>query len=231
MITISNETNKKIKIIKNGPYLVTGNVPIKEMIIKPVGKHYEYKEGREFPQSQSYTLCRCGNTKTPPFCDGSHKNTEFNGEETAVNNKYEERAEIFEGKTIDLMDDHRCALARFCHTEKGSTWQLIKRSQNDEYRDEAVKSANECPSGRLTIIDKEGKKIEKEYKASIEILQDPEKNVSSAIYVKGGIKLESADGEFYEVQNRYTLCRCGNSKNKPFCDGSHIRTAYKDSEK
>lgn len=228
---ISDEKIKKIKIIKNGPYLVTGGITIKEMIIKPVGKHYEYEEGEELPQSESYAICRCGNTKTPPFCDGSHRDFEFDGEETATNNKYEERAEIFEGKTIDLMDDHRCALARFCHTERGSTWQLIKKSQDKEERKTAIKSANECPSGRLTIINKNGEKIEKEYEPSIEILQDPEKNVSSAVYVKGGIKLESADSSIYEVQNRYTLCRCGKSRNKPFCDGTHIRSAYKDDEK
>lgn len=231
MVKISTEKNMKIKIIKNGPYLVTGNVPIKEMIIKPVNKHYEYKEGKELPQSESYAICRCGNTKTPPFCDGTHKNIEFDGKETAVNNKYAERAEVFEGKTIDLMDDHRCALARFCHTERGSTWQLIKRSQDDEDRELAIRSANECPSGRLTIIDKNGEKIEDEYEPSIEILQDPEKNVSSAVYVKGGIEIESADGSIYKVQNRYTLCRCGKSKNKPFCDGTHVRTAYKDDKK
>lgn len=230
-MTISSENNERIKILKNGPYLVKGNVPIKEMIIKPVDKHYEYEEGKELPQSESYAICRCGNTKTPPFCDGTHKDIEFDGEETAVNNKYEQRAEIFKGKTIDLMDDHRCALARFCHTERGSTWQLIKRSQDEEDRKKAIKSANECPSGRLTIIDKNGEKIEKEYEPSIEILQDPEKNVSSAVYVKGGIEIESIDGSIYEVQNRYTLCRCGQSKNKPFCDGTHIRTAYKDDEK
>jgi CDGSH-type Zn-finger protein len=31
----------------------------------------------------------------------------------------------------------------------------------------------------------------------------------------------SADGKAYEVRNRVTLCRCGSSNNKPFCDGSH----------
>jgi len=31
-----------------------------------------------------------------------------------------------------------------------------------------------------------------------------------------------ADGRAYEVRNRVSLCRCGKSKNKPFCDGSHL---------
>ena len=41
------------------------------------------------------------------------------------------------------------------------------------------------------------------------------------IWVRGGVQVVAADGEPYEVRNRQTLCRCGHSKNKPFCDGSH----------
>jgi len=33
----------------------------------------------------------------------------------------------------------------------------------------------------------------------------------------------SADGFVYEIRNRVTLCHCGYSGNKPFCDGSHMR--------
>jgi CDGSH-type Zn-finger protein len=39
--------------------------------------------------------------------------------------------------------------------------------------------------------------------------------------VKGGIPVESSDGTMYDVRNRVTLCRCGRSMNKPFCDGGH----------
>src|SRR6266536_1245907 len=49
------------------------------------------------------------------------------------------------------------------------------------------------------------------------------------LWVRGGVPVEAADGFEYEVRNRVTLCRCGYSKNKPFCDGSHVRTKFKDS--
>jgi CDGSH-type Zn-finger protein len=46
--------------------------------------------------------------------------------------------------------------------------------------------------------------------------------------VRGGIRIVSATGEVYEVRNRVTLCRCGSSRNKPFCDGTHVRTRFSD---
>ena len=41
------------------------------------------------------------------------------------------------------------------------------------------------------------------------------------IWVRGGVKVVAADGTPYEQRNRVTLCRCGQSSNKPFCDGTH----------
>lgn len=128
----------KITILEDGPYIVTGNVPISEKIINPLRDGtYEYKEGRQLPQSETYALCRCGETSTPPFCDGSHLECEFNGRETA--------------------------------------------------------------SG-----------------------------VSGPIYVKGNIKIVSSTGLPYEQRNRVTLCRCGESRNKPFCDTMHVSTSFND---
>ena len=52
--------------------------------------------------------------------------------------------------------------------------------------------------------------------------------MSGPIWVRGGITVESADGREYEVRNRVTLCRCGQSSNKPFCDGSHVECSFHD---
>ena len=164
-----------------------------------------------------------------PFCDGSHVESNFDGNETASRAKYEDRADLFTGPGLDLMDDNRCAYARFCHTEKGNVWDLIKDTDKEEYKEMAIKGAVECPAGRLQVVDKESREVmEPEYQPSIEILQDPEKGVSCGIFVKGRIPLESADGELYEIRNRYTLCRCGESRNKPFCDATHVPIRFTD---
>jgi CDGSH-type Zn-finger protein len=228
-----NEKRKpRIKIIKDGPYLVTGNVPLGEKIIVSGKNGKEFVDGRQFPQAQTYALCRCGHSKTPPFCDGSHMKAHFDGTETASRLQYIDRADLLEGITIDLMDDNRCAYARFCHGKGGkSTWELTAKSYNEENREEAIRTASNCPTGRLTAVQKNGQAIEPQYEPSIEILQDPEEEASSGIFVKGGVELESADGTLYETRNRYVLCRCGESSNKPFCDASHISIGYSDEEK
>jgi hypothetical protein len=91
-----------------------------------------------------------------------------------------------------------------------------------------VKSACEGPAGRLTALAKDGSCIEPELEPEIEITQDPEMGVSGGINVKGGIPLVAADGFRYETRNRYVLCRCGRSKDKPFCDGAHIDEKFND---
>lgn len=219
-------SEKRIKILKNGPYIVTGNIPLSEKTIVPKGKGYILERKGEFEAKEIYSLCRCGESKNAPYCDNSHQN--FEGQETAERSKFEDRADRCEGQEIDMLDDHRCALARFCHRDTGSAWQLVKKSDDPDLKEEAIKAAVECPAGRLVVVDKEGNQIEPEYSQEIEVLQDPEKDCSGPLAIKGKIEVESADGHIYEVRNRLTLCRCGRSKNKPFCDGRHIIGKFKD---
>jgi CDGSH-type Zn-finger protein len=49
----------------------------------------------------------------------------------------------------------------------------------------------------------------------------PNGEFNGPIWVRGGIPIESAKDEIYEIRNRVTLCGCGRSSNKPFCDGTH----------
>jgi CDGSH-type Zn-finger protein len=218
----------RIRILKDGPYLVSGAVRLSEKVIVPHGNGYRYEEGRELPQHESYSLCRCGYTKTPPFCDGSHVHSDFDGSETACKNGYNVRAARITGSGLDLLDDGRCAFARFCHRDSGDAWELAQFSSSRYHHDEAVIAANECPAGRLTAVEKDGTVHEPQYEPAIEILQDPEENVSAGIFVKGGIPIESADGSVYEIRNRVVLCRCGMSRNKPFCDAAHVSEDYHD---
>lgn len=224
------EQKPRIRILKDGPYVVSGSVPISEKIIVPKGGGYIYEEGQPLPQKATYLLCRCGKTKTPPFCDGAHVAEHFDGTETACKTEYHKRAARIDGPGMDLLDDGRCAFARFCHRDSGDAWELAEDSEGAFEHAEAIIAANECPAGRLTAVEKDGTEHEPDYSPAIEILQDPEERVSAGIFVKGGIPIESSDGSVYEIRNRVVLCRCGMSGNKPFCDSRHVTEEYRDDQ-
>src|SRR3990170_2426077 len=110
---------KKIVVSKDGPYLVTGKIPLSMQIITPnkEGLSWEWKEAKEFDTKNSeYSLCRCGQSKTKPFCDGTHTKIRFDGTETASNEPYLSQAKEIEGPALKLTDaEDLCASARFCH--------------------------------------------------------------------------------------------------------------------
>jgi CDGSH-type Zn-finger protein len=61
-----------IEIIENGPYIVTGQVQLKD------------SDGNAYPAKQRIALCRCGASTTKPFCDGTHSKIGFQAAERAV---------------------------------------------------------------------------------------------------------------------------------------------------
>ncbi|MCY0887286.1 MAG: CDGSH iron-sulfur domain-containing protein [Alicyclobacillaceae bacterium] len=53
-------------------------------------------------------------------------------------------------------------------------------------------------------------------------------NDNGSLRVKGPVILEDAEGNHFEVKESFSLCRCGHSKNKPFCDGTHREIGFQD---
>jgi CDGSH-type Zn-finger protein len=221
-------SEKRIKIVKNGPYIVSGGVPLYQQVIitDDAGHTKELVDEKEYPKKETYTLCRCGESKNKPYCDGTHTDIGFDGTETASRKPYIEKAEVFEGPELKLTDAHEfCDHSRVC-LRSGGIRKLIEESDNPEARKTAIEEAMICPSGRLVLWDKKtGEAFEKEFEPSIVLVHDEQKECQGPIWVRGNIPIESADGSQYETRNRVTLCRCGKSENKPYCDGSHWMNA------
>ena len=228
---MGKSSERKIVVSKDGPYLVSGNVPLNIQIITPnkEGLSWDWKEAKTIGTGEEYSLCRCGRSKTKPFCDSSHMKIRFDGTETATRRPFVRRAEAFEGPTLALSDaEDLCAFARFCDPG-GKIWGLIEQTDDVEARKLVIREANQCPSGRLVVHDKKsGEEIEQKLPPSIGVVEDPALGCSGPLWVRGGISIESADGTPYEVRNKVTLCRCGVSINKPFCNGSHASIKFKD---
>jgi CDGSH-type Zn-finger protein len=221
----------RVVVTKNGPYVVSGKVPLTVQVIRPneEGLSWNWEEAATLEAGAEYELCRCGHSKNKPFCDGSHARVHFDGTETASRQPYARQAESIDGPTLLLEDaEELCAFARFCDPG-GKIWNLIGRSSDPEARKLAIREGMSCPAGRLVVRDKKsGTVVEPELPPSIGIVEDPALGVSGPLWVRGRIRIESEDGKPYELRNRVTLCRCGASVNKPFCNGSHASIRFND---
>jgi CDGSH-type Zn-finger protein len=222
----------RITVTKDGPYEVEGAIPLAQQIIEAneAGESWEWRQGQLYDVPDSYRLCRCGATRTPPFCDDSEERIGFDGTETAGGISYIEQAEVLVGSQVALTDAPKlCAKARFC-LAKGDVWNRVMKP-DAESAALARLQVGHCPSGRLATwrtdpsgqLESDG---EPDFQPSIGLIEDPGIGVSGPIWVRAGIPVFSADGIRYETRNRRTLCRCGASRNKPFCDGSHIRVRF-----
>jgi CDGSH-type Zn-finger protein len=225
------DNGPRVKVLRNGPYVVSGGVPlIKATIVPgPDGDPAEWSESEPLPTHDRYTLCRCGHSSNKPYCDGSHFEAGFDGTETASREAYLEQAVLLEGPGVDVTDAvDLCSEARFC-VACDTLWRSVERTDDPRVREQVIRQSCLCPSGRYTAWDKEtGQPYEMELEPSIGFVEDPALSVSGGLWVRGGIPVESADGSVYETRNRVTLCRCGESKNKPFCDGTHCVIGFSD---
>jgi CDGSH-type Zn-finger protein len=221
----------QVEIVKNGPYRVSGHLPLSKLTIgtNTAGESVKWIPGSTYPSQAQYSLCRCGQSSNKPFCDGSHAKAGFDGTETASREPYHKQAVLTRGPTASLSDaESLCAFARFCDPH-GQVWNLVAQTGNPTARKHFERQVGDCPSGRLVAWDNDsGQPIEPTFEPSIGLIEDPAKGCSGPVWVRGGVPVIGADGFRYEVRNRVTLCRCGASRNKPFCDGSHAAIGFSD---
>ena len=221
----------QVTVTPNGPYLVSGSIRLSRQTIGTdvAGGSETWNESEALPAKESYALCRCGRSRGAPFCDGTHAKVGFDGAETAAREAYRSQAKLQEGPDLDLLDaEVLCAFARFCDPN-GQVWSQVDRTQSPGVREMFIRQVGNCASGRLVARNRTtGEELEPVLPVSIGLVEDPAQGCSGPLWLRGRIPVIAADGFQYEVRNRVTLCRCGQSKNKPFCDGTHAAIKFKD---
>ncbi len=222
----------KITITDEGPYLVYGNPPLAQqfIMVDDEGASWYYQQGLTFEtEAEPTALCRCGASRSKPYCDGEHVKTSWNPALTASRENMLEGADAIQGEQLMLFDNQKyCGYARFCDRAKG-VWHMTRHPENQSDTEEAKHEAALCPGGRLLTCDTDtGRPFEFNFKPSLVLLEDPYISSSGGLWVRGGILIEQQDGRQYEVRNRTLLCRCGGSHNKPYCDGTHAAIKWQD---
>ena len=221
-------TEPEIRIEDRGPYHVTGAVPIgrTRTVKTEFGEPVDYAPFEPLEADATYRLCRCGKSGNKPFCDDSHlEEPRVDVKERADHGPRYDRADVFqntEDGAIISDDLSLCSKAGFCKNRFTGVWQMLG-SADPEVRQQMQRMVEHCPSGRLAWAESENAPDhEPEYEPEIGVFRN------GPLFVRGGVRVVGADGEPYEVRNRMTLCRCGHSQNKPFCDGSHKVVGFRD---
>ncbi|MBX3642479.1 MAG: CDGSH iron-sulfur domain-containing protein [Rubrivivax sp.] len=228
--TTESDPSVFITVTANGPYIVHGTPPLHLQTITPdaTGHSWTYEQGRAFAVKDGTALCRCGHSKNKPYCDGSHRHAPVDLSETASFDPLLQHSTEIDGPMVALTDNERyCAFARFCDSGE-QIWKEVT-IQGRSHADAAIRMAHHCPSGRLLVWDLQTKQpLEQPMPVALGLIEDPQQGCSGPLALQGGIRVVSASGRSYEVRNRQTLCRCGASSNKPFCDGSHASIKFND---
>lgn len=167
-------------------------------------------------------LCRCGASKNKPFCDGSHSEIGF--DTRLSDDRIADKLRAYKGKDITvhynrLLCSHagECVKLRSVFDPAQKPW---IRPDNGTV-DDVIAVVRACPSGALSYSrDGQHPRHEIGGPAGISIDANGPYRVTG-IPLATGARAEGASPE------KSVLCRCGASKNKPFCDGTHRDIGWK----
>lgn len=198
--------------------------PIKDGPLRVEGLRQVNTEDGPIDCESVIALCRCGQSNNKPYCDGTHAQVGFQSKKVGGPNP--DRRDNYVGKKITIHDNRAiCAHAGFCTAGLPSVFRMKSEPWIDPDADaveKIIETIGKCPSGALSYsIDDVEHRDDSDRSPSVFVAPN------GPYALKGGCEL--SDGKWGEGASKehFDLCRCGGSKNKPFCDGSHW-TVWKD---
>jgi len=208
---MSSEEKPSITPTPDGPYLVTHL------------KNFANQKG-PIEAKETMALCRCGGSANKPFCDGTHAKIGFSS--AKLEGRVEDKRENYEGEEITIHDNRGiCAHAGRCTDGLHSVFRLNKEpwiDPNNESIDEIITTIKKCPSGALSYSISGVEYRDRDGEPTIFVAPNGPYVISGGADINDTTLGEGASKE------HFTMCRCGGSKNKPFCDGTHWHIKFTD---
>jgi CDGSH-type Zn-finger protein len=210
---MSSEKKPNIIPTPDGPYLVKNL------------KNFTNQKG-PIETKETVALCRCGGSANKPFCDGTHAKNGFSS--AKLEGRVEDKRENYKGKKITIHDNRGiCAHAGRCTDGLASVFRLNEEPwihPDAASVEEIIATIKKCPSGALSYSVEDGEHRDRDDVGDSSIFVAP-----NGPYVVSGepdlVDTKRAEGASKE---HFTMCRCGGSRNKPFCDGTHWHIKFKD---
>jgi CDGSH-type Zn-finger protein len=211
-----------ITVLPNGPYLVSGSVPlvVKRPVVSEHGEALVWEKVAVLEAGATYSLCRCGGSSNKPFCDGTHRSNGFDAPEPE---RHDRDPKDYSGTGIVVRDDRSvCVHAGFCGMAATNVWKMVRTSDQTDVRSQMIAMIERCPSGALSYaLSADGDDLEPDLPVQVSVTPD------GPLWVSGRLSITDPSGEAITTRNRVTLCRCGTSARKPFCDGSHTAAGFR----
>lgn len=203
-----------IDILEDGPLIVKGLETLKN------------SRAESIDASETLALCRCGQSANKPFCDGTHKKVGFSGQRESDKSLHKERE--YAGEELTVYDNRViCSHAGECVRNLPSVFRLGERpwiAPDNATAEEVVSVVEKCPSGALSYSIDGKHQRDVVHETEINIAKNGPYNVT------GNIQINIEENISPPSKEHYSLCRCGASKNKPYCDGSHSDAGFIDED-
>lgn len=189
-------------------------------------------KGENLETATVVTLCRCGHSESKPHCDGTHVGIGFSGEKSP--DRVPDRVDEYIGKAITIVDNRGVCAHKGACTDNLPRVFIPYDQRKDENAPwiepdnasikEIIQTIEKCPSGALSykIGSRRYQDLDREPKITV--------SKDGSFEVEGRILLKDDEDSKPECDEHYCLCRCGESLNKPFCDGTHWDIGFKDEE-
>lgn len=181
-------------------------------------------DGNPLPTTPVMLLCRCGLSRRKPHCDGSHRKNGING--AKAHDRIPDRRTDYRGRDITVHDNRGvCSHDRSCVLGLPAVFRKNRRPWIDpDAADpkEIEATVRKCPSGALRTSRHGMPARDPQRPPAIRMARN------GPLEITGGIEFRDDADSRPESSEHYCLCRCGNSRNQPFCDGSHRTTRFRD---
>jgi len=209
---MAEQKKPTIECSQDGPYIVRNL------------ERLHNSRGEPIPAKRTIALCRCGGSANKPFCDGTHSTIGFSGKKLTDGSR--DKRKTYQGKQITIHDNRAiCSHAGFCTDNLASVFRMDTKPWIDPDGatvEAIIEVIKQCPSGALSYSINDVEHRDQARDSTITVAKD------GPYYVTGGVELRDQPRGEGASEEHYTLCRCGASKNKPFCDGTHWHVKFTD---
>lgn len=208
----------RLLCLPNGPYyLLADSTP-------QTAPYLKNSRGQDCAAVRGVALCRCGGSSNKPFCDGTHGRIGFR--DARGTPRAPDARRDYVGRRITIHDNRSiCAHAGICTDRLASVFCSGAEPWIDADGaavEAIVDTIRRCPSGALSYSIDGVEQRDQARPPLVTVTHNGPYAVAGGVELIGVARAQGASTE------HYTLCRCGASNNKPFCDGSHWEIGFTD---